>query len=269
MGETYRVGLVAGRGDLPLNVIREIRARGGTPVVVGLKPEASVEVETEAEVFLSCFPGELEATIDFLREHQVREVVFAGKVGKEALFTGKFDPKLQRLLAALPVKNDDAILLAIVEEFENNGLPVARQTDYLQQILAKPGVLCGGEPTPAEERDLSLGFSMAKAIGKLDIGQSVVVKQGVILAVEAMEGTDRAIRRGGELGGQGAVVVKVSKPSQDERFDVPTVGLATLEAMSEVKASVLGIEAEKTLIAAAWKDFLAMAERFQIKVIAI
>jgi DUF1009 family protein len=242
-----RIGLVAGRDRLPFEALQTIRKRGATAVVVGLRGEVDPNLTKLADYYLEATPGHLETMIEFFRSNNVMELVLAGKVGKTALFQGGWDPTVERLLSALPQKNDDAILLAIVEEFERNGLRVARQTDYLQELLAPSGVLIG-ELTSAEMADLRLGFQMAKASGGLDFGQSVVVKQGVVLAVEAIEGTDQAIIRGGELGGSGTVVVKVSKPQQDERFDVPTVGRATIKAMITARAAVLGIEAGKTLI---------------------
>jgi DUF1009 family protein len=263
-----RIGLVAGRGLLPFEVINTIQRRGDTAIVAGLKGEVDPEVARRADHYLELAPGQLGAIIQFLQSFQAAEIVFAGKVGKEAIFKGGWDQSVQRLLSALPQKNDDAILLAIVEEFERNGLRVAKQTDYLRELLARGGVIVGGELTPCERADLRLGFQMAKASGGLDIGQSVVVKQGAVLAVEAIEGTDQAILRGGVLGGPQVVVVKVSKPQQDERFDVPTVGRTTIESMITAHATVLGIEAGKTLITER-ADFERLAGENGIKVFAM
>jgi DUF1009 family protein len=263
-----RVGLVAGRAFLPFEVLKTIERQGMTAVVVGLKGEVDPEMAQQVDHYKELAPGQLEAIIQFLQSHAVTEVVFAGKVGKEAIFKGGWDHSVQRLLSVLPQKNDDAILLAIVEEFERNGLRVAKQTDYLRELLAPVGAIVGGELTPPELADLRLGFQMAKASGGLDIGQSVVVKQGAVLAIEAIEGTDQAILRGGVLGGPQAVVVKVSKPQQDERFDVPTVGRTTMESMIAARATVLGIEAGKTLITER-ADFERLASENGIKVFAM
>lgn len=242
-----RCGLIAGRGNLPFEVVREMALRGDESFVIGLKGEVSPELADKVKRYIEIAPGNLGQMIDFFKTSEVEKAVFAGKVGKEAIFGNGLDESLIKLLHTLPQKNDDAILGAIVNEFEKNGTHIAKQTDYLRNLLVPSGSVLG-EFTEAEWRDIRLGYKMAKASGDLDIGQSVVVKQGVVLAVEAIEGTDRAILRGGELGGPGAVVVKVSKPKQDERFDVPTVGPTTLESMIRAKAGILAVEAGATLL---------------------
>lgn len=263
-----KVGLIAGRGNLPFEVLREIAARDCQAWVVGLRGEVSPELSGKAERYLEIGAGNMGRIIEFFVSNQLTEIVFAGKVGKEAIFSNDgFDPGLIKMLQGLPQKNDDAILGAIVAEFERHGLTVARQTDYLRNLLVSPGEVIG-ELTPSEYQDVKLGFKMAKASGELDIGQSVLVKHGVVLAVEAIEGTDQAILRGGELGGPGAVVVKVSKPKQDERFDVPTVGSTTLESMITAGAKVLAIEANKTLLTQK-ETVLELAARHDIKIIAV
>jgi Uncharacterized protein conserved in bacteria len=261
-----KVGLIAGRGALPFEVVSQIKSRGRSPVVIGIKGEAHPDLTGLADFYQEIALGQVGAIIAALKQEQVTELVFAGKVGKEALFKGGFDEVSQRLLASLPQKNDDALLLAVVQEFEKNGMMVAKQTDYLGHILATPGQMLG-TVTENEMADIALGFKMAKAIGGLDIGQSVVVKNGIVLAVEAIEGTDQAIIRGGTLGGAGSVVVKVSKPKQDERFDVPTIGKSTVESMISVQAKVLAIEAGKTLLVQK-EEVLALAAENQIKITA-
>ncbi len=262
-----KVGLVAGRGRLPFDALQTIKNRGALAVVIGLAGEVDSDIAGFADFYRLLPAGQLGAIVATFQEHSVEEVVFAGKVGKEALFRGGFDPVCQALLAALPQKNDDAVLLAIVNLFERNGIHVAKQTDYLQHLLAPAGMRLG-EVSPAETSDLQLGFRMAKASGELDFGQSVIVKNGIVLAVEAIEGTDQAILRGGVLGGPGTVVVKVSKPKQDERFDVPTVGISTIQSMMTARAAVLGIEAGKTLIVDR-EEFLKLAAEQGIKLVAL
>lgn len=267
MVERKSIGLVAGRDNLPFEVLAEINRRNDKGVVIGLKGEVDPKIAEEAEIFCEIEAGQLQTMLDFFEQENVSEMVMAGKVGKGAIFEGGFDRKFQLLLQELPEKNDDALLLAVVQEFERNGIKVAKQTDYLRSLLAPSGSILG-QVTESEMADVYLGFRMAKAVGDLDIGQSVVVKQGVVLAIEAIEGTDEAIIRGGKLGGSGAVVVKVSKPRQDERFDVPTVGWTTIESMGKVKAKILGLEADKTLITER-EEMLALAKEFNIKIIAL
>ncbi len=267
MAERESIGLVAGRYKLPFQVLAEIKRKNAKGVVIGLKGEVDPKLADEADVFREIEVGQIQQMFNFFQQENVKEVVMAGKVGKEAVFEGGFDPRFQQLLRGLPEKNDDALLSAVVQEFEHNGFRVAKQTGYLQDLLAPMGPILG-QVTPEEMIDLKLGFKMAKASGELDIGQSVVVKQGVVLAVEAIEGTDEAIIRGGKLGGPGAVVVKVSKPRQDERFDVPTVGRTTIESMYKVEANVLGLEAGKTLIAER-EEMMDLAEKYHIKIYAL
>lgn len=267
MPEQKVIGLIAGRGNLPKEVLAEIGRRGAVSVVAGVKGEAGPGLAGLADHYRELPVGNLEEIINYIKSYKACEVVMAGKVTKEAIFHGGFDPLFHQLLQSLPEKNDDAILLAIVKEFEKNGLSMAKQTDYLKALMAKPGPVIG-EITPQQMADIRLGFKMAKAIGGLDIGQSVVVKQGIVLAVEAIEGTDQAIIRGGKLGGSGSVVVKVSKPNQDERFDVPTIGKSTIESMITAGVSVLGIEAEKTIITEQ-NALYELASLNQIKIIAV
>jgi DUF1009 family protein len=261
------IGLVAGRDRLPFLVLAEIKKRKAKGVIVGLKGEADPKLAEVADVYREIEVGQMQEMIDFLKQENVIEMVMAGKVTKETIFGGRFDPKFRQILQGLPVKNDDAVLLAVVNEFEQHGFRVAKQTEYLRDYLAPSGSILG-EITPEEMADLKLGYEMAKASGDLDFGQSVVVKQGIVLAVEAIEGTDEAIIRGGKLGGPGAVVVKVSKPKQDERFDVPTVGRTTIESMIKVNAKILGLEAGKTLLIER-EEIMVLAKNYQIKIYAI
>jgi UDP-2,3-diacylglucosamine hydrolase len=254
---------VAGRGDLPFEVIRTIHAQGRKAAVIGLSGEADPELSRQADRFDQVNAGNLEMIIQTLQQSSPLEIVLAGKVGKEALFGNELDPLMRSLLKRLPQKNDDAVLGGIVALFAEAGLAVARQTAYLQHLLAETGSIVG-EISAAEMTDIILGFQMAKAIGGLDIGQSVVVKGGIVLAAEAIEGTDQAILRGGRFA-SGAVVVKVSKPQQDERFDVPTVGRRTIRSMVEAKAAVLAVEAGKTLLTER-SEMLEMARTEGIKI---
>lgn len=262
-----RIGLVAGQGNLPVETLKEMHSCGLRSFVVGLKGEYLPKTVEYADDFAEISVGNLGGMIEYFQTHGITQIVMAGKVKKDALFKAEFDPVFQEVLRSLPEKNDDAILLGVVKAYEKNEIKVLKQTEYLRHILAKPGALYG-ELTPQELSDIQLGFRTAKAIGGLDIGQTVVVKHGVILAVEAIEGSDQAIIRGGSLGGPGIVVVKVSKPKQDERFDVPTVGISTIESIAKVQGAVLGIEAEKTFMVDR-EQVLEMASRYNIKIYAV
>jgi DUF1009 family protein len=173
----------------------------------------------------------------------------AGGIKKTRLFGGALpDMRGMALLARMIHKKDDSLLRAVAEELESEGITVRESTLFLDNLLAKPGILTRRKPSRSEQQDIEFGWHMAKEIGKLDIGQTIVVKDQAVLAVEAIEGTDEAIRRGGRLCGDGAVVVKICKPQQDLRFDLPAIGMQTITSMNEVKASCLAIESGKTII---------------------
>jgi DUF1009 family protein len=193
--------------------------------------------------------GKFGKIIDTLKKHHISEAVMAGKVSKTLLYKSKLTPDLKaiKLLFSLKDKSDDSILLAITKELENEGIKLLDITLFSSQILTPEGILTKDHPTEEEWRDIEFGWKIAKEMGQLDIGQTVVIKNQAVMAVEAIEGTDEAIKRGGNLAGKGAVVVKVSKPNQDMRFDVPAVGIDTIKAMREVRARVLAVESKKSI----------------------
>ena len=253
-GETLeRWGLLAGRGLLPLEAAKGMRMMEISPVVLGLKEEMDPALATALKeagtpvVWESL--GQLGAIRRFFQEQKVTKVVMAGKVSKEALFAGlEMDEDLKAVLAGLSVKHNDALLLALVEYFAKHGIEVEKQTVVLSHLLPGKGCLTGRVPTAREEADIRFGYRTAKEIATLNIGQSVVVKNGMVLAVEAMEGTDATILRGGQLAGGGAGVVKVANPRQDLRFDIPVIGPSTVAAVIQSRATVLAFEAAATFL---------------------
>jgi len=246
---TERIGLLAGHGRLPILAARSILAAGFELVAVGLAEEIGPDLTAEVPSLITVPVGHLGQIVNHFHQQGVARLVLAGKVHKPPLFTGaEVDGELSSLLASLPRKNDDAILGAVVSHFAGAGLTVLPQTEFLQDLLVGQGVLSRRGPDTRERADIAFGFEMAKGIGRLDFGQSVVVKNQAVLAVEAVDGTDETIRRGGRLGHGGAVLVKVSKPQQDLRFDVPTTGPNTIASMREAGVSVLAIEAGKTFL---------------------
>ena len=193
--------------------------------------------------------GQLGKIIAVFKEQGIHDVLMAGGIKKTRLFKGGMpDLRGAALLAKMLYKKDDSILRAVAAELESEGITVRESTLLLDNLLAAPGVLTRRKPSRDERLDIQYGWQLAKEIGRLDIGQTVVVKDQAVLAVEAIEGTDEAIRRGGALCGQGAVVVKTCKPQQDLRFDLPAIGSLTISTMEQVKASCLAIEAGKTII---------------------
>lgn len=243
------LGLIAGEGELPLLIARSAADAGLRIVAVALSPSIAPGLRALAERVYRIGPDRPEEIIAALSSEGVDQAVMAGKVWKESMFeSGAIQAGVDLCMGGNPARNDDAILRTFVERLEGAGINVKEQTEFLGRAVAGEGLLASREPDAREWEDIRFGFEMAKYIAGADIGQTVVVKHGVVLAVEALEGTDAAILRGGRLGRGGAVVAKVSKPSQDMRFDVPTVGKDTLRSMHSAGATALGVEAGRTFI---------------------
>ena len=265
---TDRIGLIAGWSKLPLVFISEAQAVGKEVITVGIKGETLPEVERASDKFFWIGLGQLGKLINVFKKWEVKEAAMIGQVSHKRMFTKiGFDIRAMKLLPKLYDKKTDSILGAVVQEIEKDGIKVIDSTKYLQSCMVKAAVLTRKCPTPSELKDITFGRDIARVIAGLDIGQTVVVKDEAVLAVEAMEGTDEAIKRGGTLARKGAVVVKVSKPNQDMRFDVPVVGEGTLGTMALVKASVLVIDAEKTLVMSP-NAFVKKANKLGIAVMA-
>ncbi|MDY3973670.1 LpxI family protein [uncultured Veillonella sp.] len=244
-----KVGLLAGIGKLPLEFLRAAQSEGYEVVVIAVIPNTEPALAEEADAFYDINVAKVDRIFKTLHKEGVTEVTMLGKVTKEILFKGLKFPDLRaiKLLSKLKNRKDDTIMLALVEELQKEGIHVVDQTIYMKSLMPKPGVLTKALPTKEQQQDIIFGFDVAKQMGGLDIGQTVVVKHQAVMAIEAIEGTDACIKRGGELGRGEAVVVKTAKPRQDVRFDVPAVGLTTLESMLESGCKVLAIEAERTI----------------------
>jgi DUF1009 family protein len=247
------LGLIAGNGRLPFEVAEAARARGVETAIVAIEGNTDPEIEKLAPracVWIAA--GELERLIAFFKQAGAQEVVLAGGVVKLAMLRDpaalRPDARALAVLSRLRERGDDALLRAVAAELEAEGLRVVESTRWLADRLTRPGVLGSVEPSPAQRADLALGLRVARTLGVHDVGQSVVVKAGAVLAVEAAEGTDAALRRGAALGGPGAVAVKAAKPGQDLRFDVPAIGPRTLELARECGFAAIGLEAGRTLV---------------------
>lgn len=245
-----QVGIIAGAGDLPKIIAKDARSRGYRVVTAALEHLAAPELSDLSDEIKWVNVGKLGELIDALKRFGVQEVIMAGKVPKALLYKSKITPDLRamKLLFSLKDKSDDAILNALTRELEKEGLRVIDTATLSPHLLTPEGVLTEDRPSKEEWQDIEFGWRIAKEIGRLDIGQTVVVKDQAIMAVEAIEGTDEAILRGGKWAGDGAVVVKVSKPQQDMRLDVPAIGLATIASMVRVAARVLAVEAQRSII---------------------
>lgn len=244
------LGVISGMGELPKVISMEARSKGYRVLAIALEPLADCKISNHVDEVRVVNVGKLGEIIDTLKKAGVRDVVMAGKVPKSLLYKSRITPDLRaiKLLFTLKDRSDDSILLAIAKELEGEGLKLLNTTDFCSSLLTPDGLLTEEGPSEEEWKDIRFGWKIAKEIGRLDIGQSVIVKNQAVMAVEAIEGTDEAIRRGGAYAGGGAVVVKVSKPDQDMRFDVPVAGIDTLKAMVDVQARVLALEAGKTIL---------------------
>ena len=244
------IGIISGIGELPVIIARDARERGYKVITVALENLASPELNNFSDEIRWINAGKLGEIINTLSSFDVKEAIMAGKVPKSLLYKSGITPDLRavKLLFSLKDRSDDSILNAITKELESDGINILDTTSFSPHLLTPEGVLTKNKPSKDEWKDVEFGWKIAKGIGSLDIGQAVVVRGKAVMAVEAIEGTDEAIFRGGKLAGEGAVVVKVSKPHQDMRLDVPVIGSNTLKTMIEVKARVLAVEAHRSII---------------------
>jgi len=243
------IGLIAGGGQFPLLFTEAAQKQGRRVVAVAHTNETLPELEQLADTTCWVKLGQLGKIIKFFQAHGVSETAFAGTITKTRIFKDILpDLKGLTLWNKIDRRLDDAILRAVAATLEEEGIHVVASTCYLDHLLFPTGVLTRKKPTPEQLEDIEFGWSIAGEIGRLDIGQCVVVRERSVLAVEAIEGTDAAIRRGGGLSGSGAVVVKRKKPNQDFRFDLPATGEQTIKSLAEVKGAVLAVEAGQSLL---------------------
>src|SRR5499427_6772863 len=243
-------GLIAGNGRFPFLVLEGARSQGIEMAVIALKEEASPELEKVAKRLHWVSLGELSKAIALMQQEGVNHAVMAGQVKHNKIFSSiRPDWKLAKLLLTLPRKNTDSLIGAVAKAFEVEGIQLVDSTLFLKPLLPEPGVLTRRAPNENEAADIEYGLGVARHIATMDIGQTVVVADRACVAVEAMEGTDEAILRAARFAaGKSLVVVKVSKPKQDMRFDVPVVGLPTVETMRSAGATALALDARRTLL---------------------
>jgi DUF1009 family protein len=248
-----RIGLIAGNGRFPFLVLQGASSLGHDVTVVAVKEEAFPELEEEARKHGADLHwvslGHLGKCIKILKSSGVSQAVMAGQVKHAKLFANITpDWTLMQVLMRLRAKSTDALISAIADVMRGKGIELLDSTAFLQPLLAREGHIAGPAPDDAARADLAFGYRMADAIAGLDIGQTIVVKDQAVVAVEAMEGTDETIRRAGRIAGPGACVIKVAKPRQDMRFDVPVVGLPTIAVLQEAGIRILSIDAGRTLV---------------------
>ena len=265
-----KLGLLAGAGHLPTECARAAKNLNLDVYAVALLDETDEELKLAAPHYAAISIGQLDALLTYLKDNEIKKVTMIGKVTKELLFNGKVKPDARMLgiIMGLPDRSDDTIMMAFVKELAKEGITAADQTALIKALMPNKGVLTKREPTADEKADMDFGFKMAKELGRLDVGQTVVVKNQAVMALEAIEGTDACIKRGGALAKEGATVVKVAKPAQDNRFDVPTVGVETIKSMLDANAKALAIEAQATLLVEREK-VVALADENGITIAAI
>jgi UDP-2,3-diacylglucosamine hydrolase len=255
-----RIGLIAGNGSFPLLVLDAARAQGFDVIVAAIEEEASPEIEQHGATAVHWLSlGELSRLIETFQREGVHRAVMAGQVKHKQIFSSiRPDWKLAKLLLSLGTRNTDSLLGAVAKTLAEEGITLENSTSLLEPLLAKSGVLTERAPTPQEKKDIEYGRTVARQLAQYDIGQTVVVAESACVAVEAMEGTDAAIVRAGEIMrslagdastlGRELTVVKIAKPNQDMRFDVPVIGVKTIEMMRQAGATCLALDAGKCLL---------------------
>ena len=248
-----RLGLIAGNGRFPFLVLEAARSQGHDVTIIATKEEAFPELNDAAKRagadihWISI--GHLGKCISIMKDAGISQAVMAGQVKHTKIFSGIIpDWQMGKVLAKLMSRNTDGLIGAIAGVLSENGIELMNSTTLIAPLLAKPGVLTTRKPTEEEQKDLDFGYRIADQIAALDIGQTIAVKHQAVVAVEGMEGTDEVIARAGHLAGPGVCIIKVAKPKQDMRFDVPVVGFATMQAMRVAGAALLSIDAGRTLL---------------------
>lgn len=245
----HALGIIAGNGVYPRLLADGARRAGVEKIVAAaFTDETDPVLERHVNVLEWMRVGQLGRLLKFFRSQDIHHAIMAGQIAPKNLFDLRPDLKALMLLGKLKERNAESIFAAIADELAKVEVDLLPATTFLEDSLARPGLIAGPKLSSREEHDVELGWSVAKEIARLDIGQTIVIKNGTIVAVEALEGTNEAIKRGGTLAREGAVMVKVSKPNQDMRFDVPVIGVETVRIAAESGVRVIAVEAGKTLL---------------------
>jgi len=270
MGKNSRiVGMIAGGGQFPLLIAEAAKKQGIRVVAVAHQDETDPTLSDRVDEIVWIKLGQLGQLIKAFKRRGVTEALMAGTITKKRMFENiRPDLKGLTIMSKLAFFHDDDILKAVSRELAREGVNIIGSTQFLPELIAPEGCLTTRSPNKAEREDIRFGWKMAKALGHLDIGQCVVVRKKTVLALEAIDGTDATILRGGKLAKEKAVVVKVSKPGQDLRFDVPCVGLETIRTLSRVKGAVLAVEAGNTLLFDR-SEMIAEADRNHIAIVSL
>jgi DUF1009 family protein len=262
------LGIIAGNGVYPRELADAARKAGVKKIVAGaFTNETDPAIAKHADVVEWLRVGQLSRLLKFFREQKVRHAIMAGQIAPKNLFDLRPDVKALVVLAKLKQRNAESIFAAIADELAKVDVDLMPATSFLEDQLAPAGLIAGSKLSRREEEDVDLGWKIAKENARMDIGQTVIVKNGTVLAVEAFEGTNDAIKRGGALAREDAVMIKVAKPNQDMRFDVPVIGVETISIAAEAKLRVIAVEAGKTLLLE--RDAIVdLADRSKISIVA-
>lgn len=250
MASSSRYGLIAGNGRFPFLVLEAARSQGIELVVAAIKEETSPDIDRHAKTVYWLSLGQLGKLIKTFKAEGVTKAIMAGQVKHKQIFSGILpDLKMMQVLASLATRNTDSLIGAVTRVLEDEGIQLMESTAFLAPLLPSPGVLTTRPPSQEEQKDLDFGYKLARELGRLDVGQTVVVADAACVAVEAMEGTDAVIERAAALvNGRALRVVKLAKPNQDLRFDVPVIGVPTVHVLKKAGVTAMAIEARKTLM---------------------
>ncbi len=263
-----KFGLIAGNGRFPFLVVEGAKKQGASLAVVAIKEETDKRIEEVAEKVIWIGIGQLGRMISFFKKEGVEKAIMAGQVKHVQIFSSALpDLRMVKMLWNLPQRNTDALIGGIADEMTKEGIELIDSTYFIQDRLAHEGVLTRRKPGKTEQENIEYGLKVANEIARLDLGQTIVIRAKACVAIEAMEGTDACIKRAGELAKGKLTVVKVAKPNQDMRFDVPVVGAPTIETMIEAGANCLCLTAQKTLIFDK-EEMLTLANRNKISIVA-
>jgi len=264
-----KIGLIAGSGELPIEFAKNVSKKGLPLEIFAIKRITDKSIQKYAKTHWINF-GEAQKLIDLMKERKISEVVMLGKIEHYSLIFSlhKLDKRAREFFSALKDRRAKSILEAVLKELEKEGFKPIDPTPYLKHLLMPKGLLNNIHPTKEQLEDIKFGFEIAKQIAELDIGQTIIVKNKIVIAVEGIEGTDKCILRGGDLGGEGTIVCKSARKNQDMRYDVPVIGLKTLKSMKKAKAKVLGVESGKLFLLNR-TEFIKTADKYGISVIGL
>ena len=263
-----RLGIIAGGGQFPELIAKEAKNQGYYVAVCGFINNTNENIKTFCDDFQILALGQLNKLINFYKQNQINQICFAGSINKPKALDIRPDMRAAKLIFSLKTKGDDVLLRAIIGEFEKEGFTIISASHFLPELKAPQGILTNHKIPLEIQNDMEYGFPIAKNMGSYDIGQCLVVKNGMVIAVECLEGTDATLKRAYELAGKNCIAIKIVKPNQDERIDLPSIGLKTIENLIEYHYAGLAIEADKTLFFDREKA-LTLANKHKLHIIAL